>query len=66
MLNQAAIVHTDQGLALPAIRKIRFADLGHALSDGFDDFMAMPSHAIFLIILYPIIGVFLGPGDDRQ
>jgi uncharacterized membrane protein len=45
---------------LPRIRKISIADLREALSRGYDDFSAMPSHAIFLCVFYPIAGVFLG------
>ena len=43
----------------PVIRKIGFSDLLHALEDGFADFWAMPSHAVFLSILYPTVGVIL-------
>jgi len=43
----------------PIIRRIAPSDLYHALSSGIDDFMAMPSHAIFLCVVYPILGLFL-------
>jgi uncharacterized membrane protein len=43
----------------PTIRKIGFADLGDALARGFADFRAMPSHVIFLSLLYPIVGLVL-------
>ena len=42
-----------------AIRKIGVADLTDALKRGWDDFSAMPSHAIFLCVMYPIIGLML-------
>jgi uncharacterized membrane protein len=45
---------------LPRIRKITFADLRDAVAQGYDDFSALPSHAIFLCIFYPIVGIFLG------
>lgn len=45
--------------ATPIVRKIGFADIREALKDGTDDFLAMPSHAVFLSILYPIVGIFL-------
>ncbi len=45
--------------AQPSIRRIDFADLKDALAKGVDDFVAMPSHAIFLVIIYPIIGLLL-------
>lgn len=43
----------------PAVRPIGVSDLKDAVAKGFDDFKAMPSHAIFLIIAYPIIGIIL-------
>jgi uncharacterized membrane protein len=44
----------------PTVRRIGLADLKDALARGIDDFMAMPSHAIFLCLIYPIVGVLLG------
>ena len=46
-------------LEVPAVRRIEFSDLGDALAKGWDDFSAMPSHAIFLCLIYPLVGVFL-------
>jgi uncharacterized membrane protein len=45
---------------LPAIRKIAFSDLRHALAKGWDDFVHKPSHVLVLAVIYPIIGLFLG------
>lgn len=45
--------------AQPSIRRIDFADLKDALAKGVDDFMAMPTHAMFLCAIYPIIGLLL-------
>jgi uncharacterized membrane protein len=42
------------------IRSIGIADLKDALRRGYDDFKAMPSHAVFLCVIYPVIGVLLG------
>ncbi|MGE3148270.1 MAG: DUF2189 domain-containing protein [Pseudorhodoplanes sp.] len=41
------------------IRKIRPHDLVDALRLGMQDFAALPSHAIFLCLIYPIIGFVL-------
>ncbi len=41
------------------IRRIGFADLKDALAKGADDFLAMPTHAIFLCAIYPVIGLLL-------
>src|SRR5688572_13250028 len=46
-------------LADPVIRRIGPADLIDALAKGWSDFSAMPSHAIFLCVIYPIIGIGL-------
>ena len=43
----------------PAIRDIDWDDLVDALSKGFDDFKAMPSHVLMLVIIYPIVGLVL-------
>ena len=45
--------------AQPVIRRIGVADLQEALAKGIDDFYAMPTHAMFLCIIYPIVGLFL-------
>jgi uncharacterized membrane protein len=42
-----------------SIRRISPADLIDALAKGWDDFCAMPSHAVFLCVIYPIIGIAL-------
>jgi uncharacterized membrane protein len=47
------------GDTLPDIRKIGVADLREALQRGYADFVAMPTHAVFLIVIYPLIGLFL-------
>jgi uncharacterized membrane protein len=45
--------------AQPVIRRIGLADLQEALAKGIDDFYAMPTHAMFLCVIYPIVGLFL-------
>jgi uncharacterized membrane protein len=45
--------------ARPIVRHISPSDLTSALKSGIDDFMAMPSHAVFLCVVYPILGIFL-------
>jgi uncharacterized membrane protein len=45
---------------LPTIRKITPADLKDALSKGLADFWAMPTHIVFLGLIYPVIGLLLG------
>jgi uncharacterized membrane protein len=43
----------------PRVRKIGFADLGDALRQGLADFSAIPTHAIFVALIYPVAGLFL-------
>ncbi|HLL28887.1 MAG TPA: DUF2189 domain-containing protein [Xanthobacteraceae bacterium] len=44
----------------PVIRKIGIDDLKRALRAGWDDFAAIPTHVIFVCLIYPIIGLVLG------
>jgi uncharacterized membrane protein len=41
------------------IRKIGMADLSDALRLGWEDFKAVPSHAIILCVIYPVLGLVL-------
>ena len=45
--------------AAPTVRKIGPADLREALRAGFADFWAMPTHVVFLGLIYPIVGLVL-------
>jgi uncharacterized membrane protein len=52
ILAGAENVHTQ-----PKVRHIDLGDIRDALARGIDDFMAMPSHAIFLCLIYPMVGL---------
>jgi uncharacterized membrane protein len=43
----------------PVVRRISPSDLYQSLARGIDDFTAMPSHAVFLCVIYPLVGIFL-------
>ncbi len=43
----------------PIVRSIGIADVKDALVKGIGDFRAMPSHAIFLCLVYPLVGFIL-------
>ncbi len=43
----------------PAVYTIGLADLRDAVTKGIEDFKAVPSHAVFLCIIYPVIGFIL-------
>jgi uncharacterized membrane protein len=55
-----ALTGNDAVNTPPVVRHIRFADLQDALAKGIDDFKAMPSHALFLCLIYPVVGMVLG------
>src|ERR1700731_4737527 len=43
----------------PVIRTIGLSDLPRALRLGWEDFKAVPSHAIILCVIYPVLGLVL-------
>ena len=59
MANFHVIAGAESTPAYPVVRKIGPADLVDALARGFDDFWAMPSHLVFLGLIYPIAGGLL-------
>jgi len=47
------------GIATPfVIRKIGLSDLSDALRLGWEDFKAVPSHAVILCVIYPVLVLF--------
>lgn len=44
--------------ALP-VSEIGIADIKDALKQGYSDFMAQPSHLLFIALIYPIAGILL-------
>jgi uncharacterized membrane protein len=53
------LVGASDRAADPAVRSIAPVDLVDALKKGWDDFSAMPSHAVFLCVIYPAIGILV-------
>ena len=43
----------------PAVRSIGLSDLKDAVAKGVEDFNAMPTHAVFLGIIYAVLGLIL-------
>ncbi|WOH69552.1 DUF2189 domain-containing protein [Bradyrhizobium sp. BWA-3-5] len=43
----------------PVIRTIGLSELHRALQRGWEDFKAVPTHAIILCIIYPVLGLML-------
>ena len=54
-----AVQSTQGGAAGSNIKTIRLSDLHQALRQGWEDFKAVPSHAIFLCMIYPVLGLIL-------
>jgi uncharacterized membrane protein len=58
--NAAPLAQSGQdATAAPVIRTIQFSDLNQALRLGWEDFKAVPSHAIILCVIYPVLGLVL-------
>jgi uncharacterized membrane protein len=51
---------TDAVVAQPSIRKVDLDDIRYSLSQGLDDFLAIPTQLIFLCIIFPVVGLAAG------
>jgi uncharacterized membrane protein len=63
MANWHVIAGASGTWAEPGIRKIGLADIREALAKGVNDFLTMPTHLIFLCLIYPIVGVPLAASN---
>jgi uncharacterized membrane protein len=59
-------VGQDAAAAVPVIRRIEVKDIREALVEGVNDFWAMPSHAAFLALVYPLCGMVLAYAPSYQ
>ena len=55
MANQRAFASAEVSHAHPIVHKIGTADLRDALTSGLADFKAMPTHLVFLCVIYPVV-----------
>ena len=53
------LVGTRAQSNIPTVRRVAPVELLHVLRQGLDDFSAMPSHAVFLCVIYPLLGLLL-------
>ncbi|KAB2917069.1 MAG: DUF2189 domain-containing protein [Hyphomicrobiaceae bacterium] len=60
MAQADVILPVEPTRELPVVRSIGPADLKDALAKGIEDFRAMPTHVIFLSLIYPIAGIAIG------
>src|SRR5882757_3666152 len=63
MANLHVIAGASGTWVRPDIRRIGLSDIRAALARGLDDFLAMPSHLIFLCLIYPVVGACLAAGN---
>src|SRR5262245_50540964 len=66
MANLHVIAGAGETPAQPIIRKINLDDIKDALSSGVSDFLAMPSHLVFLGLIYPLVGLALAATNALQ
>jgi uncharacterized membrane protein len=59
MANSHILVGASINPLQPVVRRISTSDLYYALARGYDDFAAFPSHALFLCVIYPVVGILL-------
>ena len=59
MANVDGTVHDIVTLSQPRIKTITTRDLREALQRGWEDFLAQPSHLVFIAVIYPIAGILL-------
>ena len=59
MANSHILVGASANPLQPVVRRISTSDLYYALARGYDDFAAFPSHALFLCVIYPLLGILL-------
>ncbi|HLJ00139.1 MAG TPA: DUF2189 domain-containing protein [Bradyrhizobium sp.] len=57
--NAPPLAQPAQDNAGPVIRRIGLSDLHDALRRGWEDFKTVPSHAIILCVIYPVLGLAL-------
>ncbi len=57
--NVSPLAQPAEDTTAPIVRRIHLADLHEALSSGWEDFKAVPSHAIILCVIYPVLGLAL-------
>lgn len=62
MAYQETITDTGATPALPRVRSITPHDLMDALFKGLEDFWAMPTHVVFLSLIYPVAGLLIAWG----
>ncbi len=55
MANEESVTRAGLASPQPSIREIGVSDILEALKEGLDDFKEMPTHLVFLCLIYPIV-----------
>src|ERR1700750_998475 len=56
MAHHHSIFASDSIDSQPVVRRIGLADIKRALALGLDDFLAIPSYAVLLCMVFPVAG----------
>jgi uncharacterized membrane protein len=59
MANSHIVVGASTNSLQPVVRRISTSDLYYALARGYADLAAFPSYAVFLCVIYPLLGILL-------
>jgi uncharacterized membrane protein len=59
MANSHVLVGAITNPLQPVVRRISTSDVYYALARGYDDLAAFPSYAVFLCVIYPLLGILL-------
>lgn len=59
MAQADVILPSEPRTAVPVVRTIHISQLRDVLAKGWDDFLAMPTHVVFLAAIYPVAGVLI-------
>jgi uncharacterized membrane protein len=59
MKYSSILFEVSKGPTLPVVKRVTRSDLSHSLKCGVDDFLAMPSHVVFLCVIYPLVCILL-------
>jgi uncharacterized membrane protein len=59
MAHAHILVGSPEETQAPTVRRVAPVALLQVLARGLDDFSAMPSHAVFLCVIYPLLGLLL-------
>ena len=65
-MSQSNVITGSDSTPVYRVRKIGPADLKDALAKGLADFLAKPSHLVFLGLIYPLVGIGLVVGASPQ